>query len=90
MYGSVVVTEHPLLIAGQTYEAIPRRTVSPQGVSWEYPYGEGIVIIRAYSAPGQETEYGVRPYETVWYSFEGQDKVEAVSPKSFLASFSRL
>jgi hypothetical protein len=84
---TATLTEQPLITVGQDYEAIARRMTSPQGIGWEYPYGYGNITVLGISEAGEPTEYGIRSYDAVWYSFEGSTEVEAISPEYFLQSF---
>ena len=87
---STTPTHHALIDVGQRFVSLVRNVSSPGGIEWDYPYGEGIVIVEGISEAGESTEFGVRSWEAVWYRFEDSDKVQALSPQHFLLSFSRI
>jgi len=87
---STTSTHHPLIDVGQQFKALPQSTRSPEGVDWDYPHGEGIITVECVSQGGEPTEFGERPWEAVWFRFEGSDEVQALSPHYFLLAYTPL
>jgi len=83
-------TAHALISVGQQFKALSRKTTSPEGIEWDYPYGKGAVTTLCVSEAGEPTEFGVRSFEAVWYRFVGSDDVRALHPHYFLQSFTRI
>jgi len=87
---STTPTRHALIDVGQRYRALPRKLNSPEGIEWDYPYGEGIITVECVSEAGEPTEFGDRAWEAVWYRFEGSDEIKDHNLAHFLLSFSRI